>query len=73
MTFFMTFQGKNYKANLRDLIAVTSLVILLKLDSDFFFFGTYDLEIKWMNSKNVGEELKYGWLCYIHVSYGFIE
>ena len=40
------------KANLRDLIAVTGLVISLKLDSNNSFFSLYDLEIRWMNLKN---------------------
>ena len=33
-------------ANLRDLIAATGLVILLKLDSNNLFFMLYDLEIR---------------------------
>ena len=33
------------KANLRDLIAATGLVILLKLDSNCRFFSSCDLEI----------------------------
>ena len=37
------------KANLRDLIAATGLVILLKLDSNHWFFILYDLEIKMDN------------------------
>ena len=40
------------KANLRDLIAATGLVILLKLDSNRRFFNPCDLEIWWMTSKN---------------------
>ena len=40
------------KANLRDLIAATCLVILLKLDSNRRFFSLYDLEISWMISTN---------------------
>ena len=40
------------KANLRDLIAATGLVILLKLDSNHWFFSPCDLEIWWMTSKN---------------------
>ena len=40
------------KANLRDLIAATSLVILLKLDSNRRFFRPCDLEIWWMTPKN---------------------
>ena len=39
------------KANLRDLIAVTRLVILLKLDSNRRFFSPWELEIWWMTSK----------------------
>ena len=39
------------KANLRGLIAATSLVILLKLDSNHRFFCPCDLEILWMTSK----------------------
>ena len=38
--------------NLRDLIAATGLVILLKLDSNRRFFSPCDLEIWWMTSKN---------------------
>ena len=40
------------KANLRDLIAATGLVILLKFDSNRRFFSPCDLEIWLMNSKN---------------------
>ena len=40
------------KANLRDLIAATGLVILLKLDSNSRFFSPCDLEIRWMTSEN---------------------
>ena len=36
------------KANLRDLIAATGLVILLKLDLNHRFFSPCDLEIWWM-------------------------
>ena len=39
------------KANLRDLIAVTGLVILRNLDSNNWFFILYDLEIRWITSK----------------------
>ena len=42
--------GEN-KANLRDLIAATGLVILLKLDENRRFFSPRDLEIWWMTSK----------------------
>ena len=40
------------KANLRDLIAATGLVILLKLDSNDRFFSLCYLEIWWMTFKN---------------------
>ena len=40
------------KANLRDLIAATGLVILLELDSSHRFFSPCDLEIWWMTQKN---------------------
>ena len=40
------------KANLRDLIAATSLVILLKLDSNRWFFSLCELEIWWITWKN---------------------
>ena len=40
------------KANLREFIAATSLVILIKLDSNRRFFSLWDLEIWWMTSKN---------------------
>ena len=42
----------NNKANLRDLIAATSLVILLKLDSNCRLFSPCDHEIWWMTLKN---------------------
>ena len=38
------------KAILRDLIAVTGLVILLKLDLNHRFFSLFDLETWWMTS-----------------------
>ena len=40
------------KANLRYLIAATGLVIILKLDSNNWFFTPCDLEIWWMTWKN---------------------
>ena len=40
------------KANLRDLIAATGLVILLKFDLNCWFFSPCDLEILWMTSIN---------------------
>ena len=47
------------KANLRDLIAATGLVILLKLDPNHHFFSPCDLEIWWMTSKNNRAPLLY--------------
>ena len=44
----LTFVSKNNKANLRDLIAATGLVILLKLNSNRWFFSPCDLDIWWM-------------------------
>ena len=46
------FKQCNHKANLRDLIAATGLVILLKLDWNHRFISPCDLEIWWMISKN---------------------
>ena len=46
------------KANLRDLIDATGLVILLKLDS-CRFFSPCDLEIGWMTPKNTRAPLLY--------------
>ena len=40
------------KANLRDLIAATGQVILLKLDSTHWFFIMPDLEIRWITLKD---------------------
>ena len=48
----MAKQKVNNKANLRDLIAATGLIILLKMDSNRWFFSPYELEIWWMTSKN---------------------
>ena len=47
------------KANLRDLIAATVLLILLKLDSNRRYFSQCDLEIWWMISKNNKATLLY--------------
>ena len=47
------------KANLRDLIAVTGLVILLKFDPNHRFFSPCDLEIWCMISKNNRAPLLY--------------
>ena len=51
--------SKQNKANLRDLIAATGLVILLKLHSNHRFFSPYNLEIWWMTSIN-NRELQWG-------------
>ena len=40
------------KANLRNLVAATGLVILLKLDSNLLFFGPYGIETRWMNKRH---------------------
>ena len=40
------------KTNLRDLIAGTGLVILLKLDSNHRFFSPSDLQIQWMTPEH---------------------
>ena len=47
------------KANLRDLIAATGLVILLKLDSNCRLISPCDLEILWTTSKNNMGPLRY--------------
>ena len=55
------------KANLRDLIAAASLVILLKLDSNRRFFSPCDLEIWWTTQKNNRAPL----LCYFKLFASF--
>ena len=55
------------KANLRDLIAATGLVILLKLDSNHQFFSQCDLEIWWMTSKSNSTPL----ICYVKLFASF--
>ena len=47
------------KTNLRDLIAATCLVILLKLDSNHELISPCDLKIWWMTSKNNKAPLLY--------------
>ena len=47
------------KANLRDLIAATGLIILLKWDSYCQFFSPCDLEIWWITPKNNRAPLLY--------------
>ena len=49
------------KANLRDLIAVTGLIILHKLDSNYRFLAHHMIEIWWVTSKNNRASL----LCYV--------
>ena len=55
------------KANLRDLIAATGLVILLKLDSNHQFFSQCDHEIWWMTSKSNSTPL----ICYVKLFASF--
>ena len=55
------------KANLRDLIAATGLVILLKLDLNRRFFSPCDLDIWWMTPKNNRAPL----LCYFKLFASF--
>ena len=66
-----TRQSQSYKfknkANLRDLIAATGLVILLKLDLNRRFFSLCDLEIWWMTPKNNRAPL----LCYFKLFASF--
>ena len=57
----------NNKANLRDLIAGTGLVILLKLDSNCRFFSPCDLDIWWMTLQNNRAPL----LCYFKLFASF--
>ena len=52
-------QGHSNKANLRDLIAATGLVILLKFDPIHRFFSLCDLEIWCMTLKNNTTPLLY--------------
>ena len=64
----------NNKANLRDLIAATGLVILLKLDSNHRFFSPCDLEIWWMTRKNNKAPLQcYFKLCASFLSHWWIQ
>ena len=54
------------KANLRDLIAATGLVILLTLDSNRRFFSPCELEISWMTcpeTLNSGQNRRFIVLC----------
>ena len=56
------------KANLRDLIAATALVIFLKLDSNHRFFSPCDLEIWPMTFRNNRAPL----LCYFKLCAPFV-
>ena len=58
------------KANLRDLIAATGLVISLKLDLNRRFFSPCDLEIWWMTKKNNRAPLE-SLLCYFKLFASF--
>ena len=59
-TNFLGIRDFHYnKANLRDLIAATGLVILLKFDPNHRFFSLCDLEIWCMTSKNNRAPLLY--------------
>ena len=58
---------KYNKANLRDLIAATGLVIILKLDLNRQFFSPCDLEIWWMTLKTNRAPL----LCYFKLCASF--
>ena len=53
------------KANLWDLIAATSLVVLLKLDSNSRLFSPCDLEIWWITLIN-NWHLFYATLSFLH-------
>ena len=53
------------KANLRDLIAATGLMILLKLDSNHRFFSPCDPEI-WRMTRNTIQHLFYATLSFLH-------
>ena len=57
------------QANLRDLIAATGLLILLKLDLIRRFFSPCDLEIWWMTPKNNRAPL----LCYFKLFASFLS
>ena len=51
---------------MRDLIAVTGLVILLKLDSNHWFFSPFDLEIWWMIVTYIIGHLSYTTSSFVH-------
>ena len=64
---------KTNKANLSDLIAATSLVILLKLDSNHRFFSPCDVEIWWTLKNNRSPLLCYFKLCAAFHSHWWIQ
>ena len=67
-------QTAKNKANLRDLISATSLVILLKLDSHWRFFSPRELEIWWKTMENNRAPLLYhAKLCASFQSPGWIQ
>ena len=63
----ITSRSQFNKANLRDLIAATGLVILLKLDSNRRLFSPCHLEIWWMTLKNNRAPI----LCYFKLFASF--
>ena len=66
--------SRSRKANLRDLIAATGLVIFLKFYSNHQFFGLCDLEIWCMTLKNNGAPLLYNIkLCASFQSHRWIQ
>ena len=68
LTLFQDSNGLFHnKANLRDLIAATGLVILLKLDSNCRFFSPCDLKIWWTTPKNNSAPLP----CYLKLFASF--
>ena len=64
---YLKWQLYKNKANLRDLIAATGLVILLKLDLNRRFFSPCDLDIWWMTQKTNRAPL----LCYFKLFASF--
>ena len=63
--WYQSFVTEENKANLRDLIAATNLVILLKLDSNRWFFSLCDLKIWWIPPKIIGH-LFYTTSSFVH-------
>ena len=63
------------KVNLSDLIAATSIAILLKLDSNYRYFGPYDLKTWWMmtSRNNRSPLLCYAKLCATFQSHWWIQ